>query len=268
MKLILVHGIWQNTDKNTLKTLWISFIKTGFEKLNLDTKILDKMDIDFVYYHDLHQKYKTPKKILNFKSSEQLLDPITLTATELVYEFGEPEHIAVLEQSDLIPNKYTALKLLAKILDGSKMSVTLARIFAKEVYLYRSNEQYKNEVNQRFLDCLGYPSVVIGHSLGSIVTFNSLSNQDSLISSYITLGSPLAGKTFSERVTPLVKPKCCKHDWANIHHENDPVYIKNLKSMDKDYKISSKASNPHYIATYLTHPTTAQVIYDALTKQQ
>lgn len=269
MKLILVHGIWQNIEKNKLKNQWVSYLKTGFENQKLDTKIIDKLDISFVYYNDVHNKYKVSNEPITSNSFNQPTDPITSTAIELIYEFGEPEHVMALEQSDFIPNKYTALKLLAKILDGTKMSIPLARIFAKEVYLYRNNDQYKNEVNQRFLDCLDYPSVVIGHSLGSVVTFNSLANQNLPISTYITLGSPLAGKTFQERVKPLVKPKCCKHDWVNIHHHDDPVYMKDLKSVtDKDLVIKSKKNNPHGIATYLTHPTTAQAIYDALTEMQ
>ena len=266
MKLILVHGIWQNTEKTKLKNQWIRYLKTGFEKQKLDSKIIDRLDIDFVYYNDIQKKYRVPDELIFSNSFNQSIDPITLTATELVMEFGKPEHLLALDQSDFIPNKYTALKVLAKILDGTKMSVPLARIFAKEVYLYRNNDQYKNDVNQRFLDCIGYPSVVVGHSLGSVVTFNSLSNQDSPISSFITLGSPLAGKTFQDRVRPLVKPKCCKQDWVNIHHNNDPVYMKDLNAMDKDLMIQSKAKNPHGIATYLTHPTTAQAIYDSLTK--
>ncbi|ENV34228.1 hypothetical protein [Acinetobacter gerneri] len=267
MKLILVHGIWQNSPKDKLEKQWIAYLKTGFENQNLDSKILDGLEIDFVYYNDVRKKYKVSKvELLDNNLFNQAMDPITLTASELIYEFGEPEHIRMMEQSNLLPNKYTALKILAKIIDGSRASVPLARIFAEEVFLYRNNDNYRNEVNQRFLNCLGYPSVVLGHSLGSVVTFNSLTNQNLPINTYITLGSPLAGKTFHNLVKPLAKPKCCNQKWINIYHNNDPVYMKELKTMDDNIEITSDAQNPHGISTYLTHKKTAQVIYDALTQ--
>lgn len=59
------------------------------------------------------------------------------------------------------------------------------------------------------------PTVVVGHSLGSVITYSVLRQSTSHnVPRYVTLGSPLGLKTIRQRFRPLAFPPCAA-DWFN-----------------------------------------------------
>ena len=70
-------------------------------------------------------------------------------------------------------------------------------IATKDVYQYLCNASIANQINDGVMKAMqpGVPTVVVAHSLGTVVAYNLLKNKGSALgwkSLFVTLGSPLA----------------------------------------------------------------------------
>lgn len=193
---------------------------------------------------------------------------------ELTKELLELENIQPARTLDGQLETQFALKLIpfytitaiVKVLQKKFPRLTdfVAREFAQESYLYLKDTEYQSKVNQRLLDALTEPCILIAHSLGSIVSYKVLSNlnQNDYIRGFITLGSPLGMELFkSIRTNPLGVPHCIREkSWVNFRAANDPIAGVSLES--PDYPIDPAITNtpvvslteninPHSIEGYL-----------------
>jgi pimeloyl-ACP methyl ester carboxylesterase len=150
------------------------------------------------------------------------------------------------------------------------LSEQLMRRFTSDVHAYMTRPAVGRQVNELIASELGHgPTVVVGHSLGSIVAYWTLSKHpDPLnVPLLVTLGSPLGIPTVKDRLPrPLGKPPPVVK-WFNAADVRDPVAL--FPALDRDNfpaEIENLADvhNPHGIGGYLSDRVVARHIVEAL----
>ena len=119
------------------------------------------------------------------------------------------------------------------------------------------------------------PCVVVGHSLGSIVSYNILRETSTINAfKFITVGSPLGINAVKKYLkTPIKMPDSVKNGWFNGYDERDVVALKPLNkeyfnitpSIKNKNDVDNHTSNRHGIEGYLNDKDIAREIYNALT---
>lgn len=121
----------------------------------------------------------------------------------------------------------------------------------------------------------GVPSVVVSHSLGTVVAYNLLrregANRGWEVPLFVTLGSPLGIVEIKRRLAPIGHPACAAR-WKNVMDERDVVALYPLSDrhfpVDPDIEtktVRNHTRNRHAIAGYLEDPAVAAWIHAALT---
>ena len=120
----------------------------------------------------------------------------------------------------------------------------------------------------------GEETVVISHSLGTIVAYTLLREMDieGQIPLFITAGSPLGIDVVKDRIGgPFLRPEATAH-WLNISDKEDfvalkpelknstfgPAQIENMSDLDNGHE------DPHSITRYLSHSTVARRVVEVL----
>jgi hypothetical protein len=155
------------------------------------------------------------------------------------------------------------------------MSGTTVNLFTHDVFMYLHRPGVRDEIDglvRREIPT-GQDCVLVGHSLGTVVTYSILRRDgDALkIPQYITLGSPLALSAIQEAFDPLRYPSSVGR-WYNAMDERDAVALYPLESphfnvtpkIENKKNVDNFTSNRHGIAGYLTDKDVAKKIYDAL----
>ncbi len=108
--------------------------------------------------------------------------------------------------------------------------------------------------------------VLIGHSLGSVVALDVIARLAPGIEvSLVTLGSPLPGKLFHDRLEHWDTPPPNVRSWVNIHGSLDPVtYLRGVShaapwSLNLRIRLAA-----HTSGAYLSDPVVAEVVADAV----
>lgn len=119
------------------------------------------------------------------------------------------------------------------------------------------------------------PTVVVSHSLGTVVAYNLLRREGRQqgwnIPLFVTLGSPLGVDAMRKKLAPIEHPACVRC-WFNAYDPRDVVALFPLdeKNFDVDPPIVNKGdvnnltSNRHGISGYLSDPEVARAIHAAL----
>jgi len=150
-------------------------------------------------------------------------------------------------------------------------------LFTNDVY------QYLHKANLRKLMDDGVRSafrpatetVVVAHSLGTVVTYNVLKREgaelDLKVPLFMTLGSPLAVSVVKKALRPIGHPKCVGH-WFNAMDERDVVALFPLTADNFDIEppvenkvdVDNPTQNRHGISGYLGDPDVARRIWEAV----
>jgi alpha-beta hydrolase superfamily lysophospholipase len=158
----------------------------------------------------------------------------------------------------------------------SAASVALA---TRDVYLYLRNIGIRDRIETGVRAALqsDAPMVVVGHSLGSVVTYNLLhregASQGWQVPLYVTVGSPLAVSAI-KKLTGRPRHPSCAARWFNAM---DPRDVVALHPLDSDHfrvdplihnktDVDNPTENRHGITGYLGDPEVAQHIHTALTQ--
>ncbi|HBE67812.1 MAG TPA: alpha/beta hydrolase [Planctomycetaceae bacterium] len=291
-QLVLVHGrSQQQLDSDDLKKSWIDAFCSGLEKNGLDLPI-DESDIRFPYYgdtlHDLvsgideDQIAEVVVKGDGDNSAEaefarQMIEEIRNAASITDEDVREAAGSDSLEKGwqnwEWVQN---VLEVLDQRLPGaSKLTVALA---TKDVYAYLRNPGFQGVIDRGVSAAItaGVETVVVGHSLGSVVSYNLLVRDGKRLGwkvpLYVTLGSPLAVKVIKQLLSPIKHPTCVEH-WFNAMDKRDIVSLYALDethfpvdpAIENKTDVDNFTDNRHGIAGYLSDKVVAKRIYDALT---
>ncbi|PWW04248.1 hypothetical protein DFR52_101942 [Hoeflea marina] len=147
------------------------------------------------------------------------------------------------------------------------------RLFLRDVYIYIADPDVQSQVDQRVeAEITKEPTVVIAHSLGTVIAYNILRRRKRNITALFTLGSPLGIRAIANRLKrPFNRPRVLGA-WSNFYDPNDIVSLNPLQSTAfakfrtpiVDSPIINSSSNRHHISQYLSHPAVSAGVRSAL----
>jgi hypothetical protein len=151
------------------------------------------------------------------------------------------------------------------------------------VYQYLRNSNIRKTIDDGVCKAMTpqQETVVVSHSLGTVVAYNILQQQGKVlgwkIPLFVTVGSPLAVteiRKIMKLLAPMRSPECVGQ-WLNAMDERDVVALYPLTpehfplnpaepAIENNVDVRNKTTNRHGIAGYLDDKYVAKRIYDAL----
>ena len=298
-ELVLVHGRSQeNKDSVALKKEWLDTLKEGLAKSNLTLPIPEEK-VRFPYYGDTLAQLvaggpdaNAPEVVVRGPAGDA--DPeLEAFVAEVLNEVADTRGItdeqkaaeaaargAVVERGVL---NWGWVQGILGAIDrhvpgASGRSIALA---TRDVYVYLTNDRVRRRINDGVRKAMtpGVESVVVGHSLGTVVSYWMLceegERQGWKVPVYVTVGSPLAvtkiKQTLRQQLGALKHPPCAGK-WFNAMDPDDVValFALNRRHFPVDPEIENKTDvknqtdNQHGIRGYLNDREVAKRIHDAL----
>ena len=288
--LVLVHGRDQGgKNANILRKTWIKTLKAGLSEA--DAKRLDDVDIRFPFYGDKLDELTAgldeaiPANVMT-KGDAKNVDADFIIFEQLVLERVARE--AGLTDDDIRrelparaqekgPGSWEWVQAILRALD--KLPGVSARAIQKvtrDVYAYLNVNRIRKAVNAIVAPAIKGRCVVVGHSLGSVVTYHILKNGNGSadIPLFCTVGSPLGVNGIRESLMPLSFPAGVA-EWFNAYDERDLVALFALDAVRyplkppivNDNSIKNDTENHHGIVEYLNQKPIADKIFQALFQQ-
>jgi hypothetical protein len=118
-------------------------------------------------------------------------------------------------------------------------------------------------------------TVVVAHSLGTVVAYNVLRRDGAelhlKVPLFVTLGSPLAISVVKKALRPIAHPRCVGR-WFNAMDDRDVVALFPLTAdhfevdpaIENKVDVDNPTQNRHGISGYLGDPEVARRIYEAV----
>lgn len=289
MRLVFVHGrSQQGKDPAALKQEWLGALAKGLEKNGL--VLPADVEVRLPFYGDRLDAFAKESEVpltddLRTKGGEA--DPGFL-AFEAAMAEALRQRAGVTDQqiNDAYgdnpkpkgPQNWEWVQAIFRALDKHVpgMSDKALETFTRDVYLYSTRSGVKTEINGIVAAALteSEPTVVVGHSLGSVVAYSVLREDPRAlrVPLYITVGSPLGVRPIRDQLKPLKFPKPAKA-WYNAYDERDVVALYPLDrnnfpvtpAVTNYGKVKNHTDNRHGIVGYLDDATVAKAIHDALT---
>lgn len=288
-RLVFIHGRAQeHKDALALKGEWLDALRAGLAKNQL-TLPLAETDIKFPYYgqtlFDLVSNAATVAEVVvrggGAADDEQRFQQAVLQEVQQAAGITDDQVQQALASDvrERGPLNWEWVQGILKAIDqnvpgASAASIALA---TRDVYQYLKNPSLRNTIEAGVRQAMvpGVPTVVVSHSLGTVVAFNLLKREGAAqgwqVPMLVTLGSPLAIKAIKAALAPIEHPACVGH-WFNAMDERDVVALYPLDTARFDVSpaianktnVQNHTSNRHGIAGYLDDAEVAQRIHAAL----
>lgn len=297
-KLVFVHGRAQeHKDSVALKAEWIDAFRDGLSAAGQDLAI-DDSDVRFPYYGDtLHQLTEgvdadaAARIIVRGENAAELerdfVDGLlgelveealrrakasgALTDQQIQAALGSP----VIQRGPLDWGwVQRGLELLETHVPGASSGVVA--VFTSDVFNYLHNPAVKHIIESGVSEAMtpGQRTVVVAHSLGSIVAYNLLRREGGVqgwdVPLFVTVGSPLAVKAVRNSLAPLNAPPVVER-WFNALDPADIVALYPLEAprfsvdgIENFEGVENPTPNRHGISGYLGDPVVARRIAAAL----
>lgn len=296
-QLVFVHGRAQeHKDAAALKAEWLDALGEGLEKSGLKLPIAES-DVRFPYYGDTLYDLVDGKPadeaaavIVRGEAGDSEEERFTraimleiqakagITDAQLAAVAGE-------EVVDRGPLNWEWFQAILRAVDryvpyGSGSSIAL---FTHDVYQYLKNSAIRETIDTGVSSAMAkdVDTVVVAHSLGTVVAYNLLRQQGHLRGwncvLLVTVGSPLAVGEVRKTLRSLVPIRCpaCVKRWFNAMDPRDVVALYPLDvacfpldpaapAIENKQDVKNKTRNRHGIAGYLDDKEVARRIYDAL----
>lgn len=143
------------------------------------------------------------------------------------------------------------------------LSSAALELFLRDVFLYTSRAGVRQLIDEIVLSQMdARPTVVVGHSLGSVIAYNILAqNHGFNVPLFVTLGSPLGIRAIRQRLRPIRFPRGTTK-WFNAYDPRDvvalyPLDVRNfdvVPSVENLNTIRNQTRNRHGISGYLDKP--------------
>jgi hypothetical protein len=287
-RLILIHGRSQeDRSPDALKAEWLQALHLALASQGL--ALPAEEPICFTYYGDslaalcrVTDEGSIPEVLLRGLGSDteehRLFEQIMRTIAQQ-YGITDEDALAACE-TNLSERgiQNTALLLgIARLLSGTAgVSTRLVQQFAHDVYSYLTNGAIAKFINNGIRKAFapGTDTVVVSHSLGTVVSLRVLNELDvgHRVSHLITLGSPLGIPLIQDLLAPLKRPSCVVN-WFNARDPKDVVALFPLTrpyfplaDIVDNSGIENRTTNHHGISGYIGNPHVARKIYEALSE--
>lgn len=285
LRLVFVHGRGQQgQDPALLKAAWLDALKQGAQKVG--APLPSGLDVAFPYYGDALDRFtqdfataseaharggNVSDQFLLFQAA--VADELRLRAgvsdAELDAEYGP-------NPKPKGPLNWEWVHAILRTLDrrGGGMGQAALETFTRDVFLYLNRVVVRDEINRIVAgELTEAPTVVVGHSLGSVVAYNVLrSDQRGLrVPLYLTVGCPLGIRAIRDNLVPLRFPQPVGA-WYNAFDTRDVVALYPLDGANfpvtpaiENYgMVDNQTDNRHGIAGYLDDVFVAKRILDAV----
>lgn len=290
-QLVFVHGRAQeHKDAVALKGEWLAAFREGLAKSHLQLPISEDA-IRFPYYgqtlYDLVGN-KPPDQVAtvivrgdNADENERAFMRAVIQEVKEKAGISDAQ-LAEIAGQDVItrgPLNWEWLQGILKAIDryvplASGASIAIA---TNDVYQYLNNPGIRDEIETGIRQAMqpNVPTVVVSHSLGTVVSYNLLRREGKatrwVVPLFITLGSPLAVTAIKKGLAPNKHPECVGK-WFNAMDERDVVALYPLDSenfpitpsIENKRDVENQTENRHGISGYLNDKEVAKRIYDAL----
>jgi hypothetical protein len=286
-RILLVHGRdQQGIDPEALKAQWIDALRRGADSLG--RLLPDPLNVSFPYYADVLDKYtrgipttaevqargddQADQQFLEFEASvaDQIRKGAGITDKSIDDMYGS-------NPQPRGPENWRWVQAIVRAIDkyGFGMSSDTIETFMRDVYLYTNHGGVRNQIDHIVNSLLiEEPTIVIGHSLGSVVAYNVLrtDTRKLQVPLFVTVGCPLAIRAIRSQLVPISFPKPPVDAWNNALDTRDIVALYPLDAANfpvnpavVNYNgVKNHTDNRHGIIGYLDDPTVARWILDAL----
>jgi hypothetical protein len=288
-ELVFVHGrSQQHKDPGELKTAWIDAWQTGLDKSGL-TMPIESSAIRFPYYGDtLDGLLRDADDVADVVVRGSKANPQEAAFFQAVFaeaceaagvtddDVREAAGVQVIEQGPLNWRWVRAIvTALDKHLPGGS-GATIALVTA-DVWRYLRNPGTQTAIESGVRKALPpqADSVVVAHSLGTVVAYNLLERDGDIagwkVPLLVTVGSPLGVTAIRDALRPIGHPDCVG-TWFNAMDPDDIVALYPLEAprwdiepaIENKVDVDNDTPNQHGIAGYLSDAVVAKRIYDAV----
>ncbi len=284
-QLVFVHGRAQEfKDATKLKGEWVRAWREGLAKSGLDLPI-SEADIRFPYYG---------QTLYDLVEGDDEKDAAAVVVRSRRAPGEEQRFIAaVLEEarresgvaaagSRRGPLNWDWIQELMEALDTHLpgASGTSIALTTYDVYHYLRNPGVRDAIERGVRSALraDVETVVVGHSLGSVVAYSLLRRDGAALNLrvplFVTVGSPLAVTEIKKSLWPIGHPSCVEK-WFNAMDDRDVVSLYPLDGrrfpvhppIENKTDVNNHTKNRHGIAGYLDDRVVARRIYEALVEE-
>lgn len=293
--IIAVHGLGNKPPPDVLQEGWLKAIREGFVRIGVSH---NEIPFEMVYWADI--AYREPLD----PAEKDPAAPLFLKAPYVPASTGPVSpprraRLAILKFVEKNIDRLFLRKNLAETFPA--VSAKLMERYFTDLDIYYTDEcrslenqdcSVKYATHERLREALaryaGYEILLLTHSMGSIIAFDTLSNPEntSEINTLITMGSPLGlppivARNFQfqkalspKRLKPQTPDAIWPH-WYNLSDRRDNVALdhtlrddyaanaRGVRALDllvvNDYQINEDP-NPHKSYGYLRAPETAEMI--------
>lgn len=282
MRVLFVHGRAQGgKSETTLLSEWRKALDAGLASAGV---ALDAdLDFDMPFYGDLLDDFvkradlPSPTDIVQMGGGadpgfEQFVQSALL---EMSVAGGVADAEIQREMPDgpqeMGPQNWEWVQAIVKVIDQKWPSFSGGTIerFLKDVYLYLDKPIVRKAVDAVVEEKLtSSRTLVVGHSLGSVVAYNVLRRSQIDIAGFVTIGSPLGIKAVSGQLGLPANPAGSR--WFNAYDERDIVALNPLDEAHfpvapkiKNFAgVRNDTANRHGISGYLGDRTIARCVAD------
>ena len=288
MNLLLIHGIAQGgKNPKDLQRDWLQALDKGLRKSSLTMPA--NVNVLFPYYADVLDKFVAQFDMptgasVTAKGGAMDNDYAQFRAAmaeDMLKQAGIPVDEVKKEAGNEVAKKkgpqnwkwvLATLRVLDKHLpDAGSWSI---ETFLRDVFLYTRRSVVQAAIDKIVTDTMNdSPTVIVGHSLGSVVAYNvAVNRKPSVTTLLLTVGSPLGLPAVRNNLVPLKNPSGNK-GWTNAYDSRDVV---SLYPLDKTHfgvkptitnygKVDNWTDNRHGIVGYLDDTLVAKTIHACLT---
>ncbi len=284
-QLVLVHGRSPHRkDAAALKAEWLDALHSGLAAAGL-TLPIPESDVRFPYYGDALDALTNGAtgplpEIIVRETDAQRAAFLRAVLLEVARECGicDADIAAAVGPGVAEPDREW-FRALLRLLDRSTLAGTASiALFINDVHRYLTHVGVRDVIDSgvRAAVTPGVETVVVGHSLGSVVTYELLRRQGAALGwrvpLYVTVGSPLGVGAVREHLAPIAHPTCVNR-WFNAADRRDAVALHPLDgahfavepAIENKTDVHNTTADRHGIRGYLTDPEVACRIHQALT---
>lgn len=288
MRILFIHGRAQGgKDSDELKRIWLQTLEAGLSAAG--ESLPPGVEFDFPYYGDKLDAFAaaadlpTPDDVIaKGTGKDPAFEAFMQSALTEIYEGADlPESEVEAEMGDDAdvrekgPQNWRWVRAIARTVDrrfARGSSWTIER-FLRDVYLYVNSPGVTRGINAVVEEKLtDEPTVVVGHSLGSVVGYWVIQNNLPALHlcRYVTIGSPLGMRAIASRMGVPDNP--AEHGWFNGYDPADIVALNPLDqrhfptdpAIDNHGGVVNGTDNRHGIVGYLNDAKVAAAIVEGL----
>jgi hypothetical protein len=287
LRILFIHGRAQGgKDPAELRQTWINTLNKGVKAAGL--RLPDDVQFDFPFYADTLDDFVArlddPQPDTVVAKGPGETTPLDNFIAQALVGIADDAEIRDAEVHTLVegppvtekgPQNWRWVRALARAVDrrftpGAEWTI---KRFLTDVHLYIDDARIRREINAIVAEALtDEPTVVVGHSLGSLVGYRFLSeleDSDNILR-FITVGSPLGVRAIATRLG--VPQHVGNPTWFNAF---DPQDIVALNPLDNDRfpthpaiqnhdRVQNSTDNHHGIVGYLDDPEVARAVVKGL----